>query len=98
MKNIQVIDGAENCTYDIFEISEDDFKLIFPNPGQDIEFNTDLFARLSEDETIDISKRLWVKPVEKSNVQGIHGTIFYELDHKKKYYPTKRNSEMKIVL
>ncbi len=98
MKNIQVIDGAENCTYDIFEISEDDFKLIFPNPRQDIEFDTDLFARLSKDEAIEVNKRLWSKPVEKSQVKGIHGTIFYDLDYKKKYYPTKCNSEMKIEL
>ena len=65
MKNIQVIDGADNCTYDIFEISDEDFKIIFPAPGQDIEFNTDLFARLSQNEAISLGKRLWEKRLNK---------------------------------
>ncbi|MGA3242254.1 MAG: hypothetical protein ABSG03_38875 [Bryobacteraceae bacterium] len=27
-------------------------------------------------------------------VQGIHGTLFYQLTFKKRYFPTKRESEM----
>lgn len=30
MKNIQVIDGADNCTYDIFAIDDADYRVIFP--------------------------------------------------------------------
>ena len=30
MKNIQVIDGARNCVYDIFAATEEEFALIFP--------------------------------------------------------------------
>jgi hypothetical protein len=30
MKNIMVIDGAENCVYDVFAAPDDDFALIFP--------------------------------------------------------------------
>ncbi len=29
MKNIQVIDGAENCIYDIFAATEDEFERIW---------------------------------------------------------------------
>ena len=29
MKNIQIIDGALNCVYDIFSAEEDEFLLIF---------------------------------------------------------------------
>lgn len=33
MKNIMVIDGAENCVYDVFEAADDVFALIFaPGP------------------------------------------------------------------
>ncbi|MEG7978457.1 MAG: hypothetical protein NY202_00600 [Mollicutes bacterium UO1] len=39
-KNIQVIDGADNCHYPIYSIEEEYFNLIFPN-GQDIEFIED---------------------------------------------------------
>jgi hypothetical protein len=39
-KNIQVIDGADNCHYPIYSIEEEYFALIFPN-GQDIEFVDD---------------------------------------------------------
>ncbi len=30
MKNIQVIDGALNCVYDIFPLTDEDFSVIFP--------------------------------------------------------------------
>jgi hypothetical protein len=30
MKNIQIIDGAENSVYDIFQATEDEFAVIFP--------------------------------------------------------------------
>lgn len=29
----------------------------------------------------------------KTRVQGIHGTLFYELPGKRKYYPTLRDEE-----
>ena len=40
MKNIQAIDGANNCTYDVFQASDLEFSLIFPD-GADIEFADD---------------------------------------------------------
>lgn len=30
MKNIQVIDGAQNCMYDIFAATDEELSLIFP--------------------------------------------------------------------
>jgi hypothetical protein len=46
MKNIQIIDGAENCTFSIFQATEEEFQVIFPKADQDIEFSEDLFGRL----------------------------------------------------
>ncbi len=38
MKNIQVIDGAINCAYDVYVATGEDFLLLFPGSGQDIQF------------------------------------------------------------
>ena len=93
MKNVQVIDGADNCTYDIFSIEDEKFEKVFPN-GQDIEFIEDLKKRLSEDESTKLFKGFWDNPVKKSEVNGIHGTIFYELYFKSPFYPTRKDEDM----
>lgn len=36
----------------------------------------------------------WPWPVRKPDAQGIHGTLFYELDYNKVYYPSKRESDV----
>ncbi len=98
MKNIQVIDGADNCTYSIFAIESAGFRNLFPEDGQDIEFAEDLFERLGTRTANRLLKKLWATPMAKPSVQGIHGTLFYGLPHKKKYYPTKRDAEMITAL
>jgi len=98
MKNIQVVDGADNCTYSIFSIGDAGFCRIFPDPGQDIEFAEDLFERLGTRVAKLLLKQPWSNPIEKPNVQGIHGTLFYGLSRKKKYYPAKRHAEMVTAL
>ena len=93
-KHIQVIDGSDNCTYSIFEVTDEDFDLIFCDSGQDIEFAEDLKDRLPHEELQAIVSRIWAMPVEKKEVQGIHGTIFYDLEFKKQYYPSKTEAGM----
>lgn len=93
MKNIQVIDNATNCTYSIFAATDEEFEAIFQD-DTDIEFAEDFFDRVGEARGIEITQELWKRPVEKRTVQGIHGTLFYQLPHKKRYYPTKKESEM----
>jgi hypothetical protein len=44
VKYSQVIDGAENCVYDVFATSEEDHALLFPN-HTDIAFAKDLETR-----------------------------------------------------
>ena len=89
MKNIQVIDGADNCTYDIFAVSEEDFDTLFPKPNQNIEFIEDVVDRIGEQKIRDLNSRLWNNRILKEEVNGIHGTLFYQLLSKKKYYPSK---------
>jgi hypothetical protein len=92
-KNIQIIDGAQNCTYSIFAASPEDFKEIFPDENQDIEFIQDFIKRVGKKSANKILTRLWSAPIEKKKVRGIHGTLFYELEYKKQFYPTKKEKE-----
>jgi hypothetical protein len=92
MKNIQVIDGADNCVYDIFAATDEEFGLIFP-PGQDVGFIDEVIARSPADELDAAFSRIWQRPVRKSQAMGVHGIIFYELEHKKQYYPTRRDDQ-----
>jgi hypothetical protein len=92
MKNIQVIDGADNCVYDIFSATEDEFALIFPL-GTDVAFIDEVYDRGEPSLLDDAFNRIWTRRQQKSDVKGIHGTLFYELAGKKAYYPTRRDEE-----
>ena len=92
MKNIQVIDGAENCVYDLFAATDDEFARIFPS-GTDIAFIEEVLARDDSEEIHRMFTNLWTRPVKKAEVQGIHGILFYELDDKKQYYPNRRDED-----
>ena len=45
MKNIQIIDGALNCTFSIFQATDEEFAILFPELGQEIQFSEDLACR-----------------------------------------------------
>ena len=95
MKNIQVIDGAKNCVYDIYQISDESFELIFPSGG-DIAFIEDIYNLRDENEVSKVDralKFLWEKRIPKAEVNGIHGILFFGLIHKKQYYPTLKDEE-----
>lgn len=92
MKNIQVIDGAQNSVYDIFAATDEEFALLFPN-GTDIAFIDEIYAAGDEEKLNVAFNAIWQRRVKKSEVQGIHGIIFYELEEKKLYYPTRRDEE-----
>ena len=91
MKNIQVIDGADNCVYDIFAATAEEFALIFPT-GQDVAFIEEVLARGPEMQIGEALTRIWDRRIPKSEAMGINGLLFYELNHKMQYYPT-RNDE-----
>lgn len=92
MKNIQVVDGAENSVYDIFGATDEEFALIFPG-GQDIAFIDEVMARGPEKTLDEAFTRIWSRRVLKRDAMGIHGTLFYELESKKQYYPTRKDDE-----
>lgn len=92
MKNIQIIDGAQNCVYDIFAATDDEFSLIFPN-GTDIAFIEEIYAKGDEQALDAAFNNIWKRRVRKRDAQGIHGIVFYELPDKMVYYPTRKDEE-----
>lgn len=92
MKNIQVIDGAVNFVYDIFAATDDEFSLIFPD-GQDVAFIDEVYSR-GDPEALEIAfTAIWSRRIPKREANGIHGLLFYELEDKKVYYPTRKDEE-----
>jgi hypothetical protein len=64
MKNIQTIDGAENCTYDIFEATDEEFIILFPN-ATNITFSEDL-CDANDNEILDgILKKIFSRLIKK---------------------------------
>jgi len=94
MKNVQVIDGADNCTYSIYAFTDQEFLKIFPVLGQDVEFVEDALERLGIEALDETLGRVWARLVRKPDVVGVHGTLFYELDRKKRFYPSKSERDV----
>ncbi len=89
MKNIQIIDGALNATFSIFQATDKEFEVIFPD-GRDLEIVDDLIERVGEDETNRILTSLWERPVLKRDAVGIHGTLFYDAGERREFLPKSR--------
>jgi hypothetical protein len=92
MKNVMVVDGAENCVYDIVAAPDDAFALIFPE-GTDVAFIEDIERGPDAARILASLNTIWSNRVPKSEVMGIHGIVFYDLYRKRKYYPTLRDEE-----
>jgi len=92
MKNIQIIDGAQNCVYDIFSATDEEFALLFPE-GKDIAFIDEIYTNGDAKLLDKIFTKIWRRRIRKIDAQGIHGIIFYELEEKKVYYPTRRDED-----
>jgi hypothetical protein len=91
VKNVQVIDGADNCVYDVYAIDDEGFRCLFPD-GQDVAFIDEVLARGDADRLDAVFARLWERRVPKPEVNGLHGLLFYEMEHKKPYYPDRTDA------
>jgi hypothetical protein len=87
VKNVQIIDGADNCTFSIFQATDEEFGWLFPEPGQDIQFAEDIVVPAGH-----TLAELWDRPIRKADVVGIHGTVFYEFEKKRRYFPVSSAS------
>ena len=81
MKNIQIIDGASNATFSIFQATDEEFEAIFPD-GRDMELVEELVERLGEAEASGLLKPLWDRPILKREAFGLHGTLLYDNEHR----------------
>ena len=82
MKNIQIIDGAWNATFSIFQATDEEFAELFPGVDQDMDVIEDVFDRLGDDRAKALLTPLWSRPVLKRDANGIHGTLFYDRDQR----------------
>ena len=89
MKNVQIIDGAINATFSIFQATDEEFSVIFPD-GRDIEIADDLFERVGEGEALRVLEPLWNRPILKRDAMGIHGTLYYDAEARREYLPPSR--------
>jgi hypothetical protein len=90
LKNVQIIDGADNATYSIFQVTKEEFLEIFPRLGQDLEVVEDYIARVGESAANTLLSKMWERPISKQKARGIHGTLFYDYSNKAKHLPNSR--------
>ncbi|MFX8833024.1 hypothetical protein ABTM77_21340, partial [Acinetobacter baumannii] len=70
MRNIQIIDGAVNCVYDIFAATEEEFCIIFPGET-DVAFIDEVY-KFNDPIVLDgIFSSIWKRRIKKSEVNGI---------------------------
>jgi hypothetical protein len=90
LKNIQIIDRANNATFSLFQVTEEEFAAIFPGDGQDMELIEDFTERVGEEQALRILLPAWERPILKRDAQGIHGTLYYEYADRKWYLPASK--------
>lgn len=90
MKNILGIDGALNCTFSVFQATDEEFALLFPELDQDMQYAEDLAASSDRKAIETALKRIWQRPIRRRDANGIHGTLLYELLRYKEWYREKR--------
>jgi hypothetical protein len=49
------------------------------------------------DEQLENLSPAWKRLVSKPDVQGIHGTLFFQLGEEKEFHPTRKEEEMVVV-
>jgi hypothetical protein len=89
-RHVQVITSARNCIFGIFRATASEFLTLFPGPGQDIEFAEDVFERLGVAHAVPLLTPIWQRPVAKSAVIGIHGTLFFDFQHRRQTLPVSK--------
>ncbi len=96
MKNFQVIDGALNSTFEVFQVSDNLFEVMFPN-GTDVAFIADVEKRFKEqgaDESI--WNQVYRRRVDKKKLKGIHGTLhLIGSPCYKDFFPTRKEADVK---
>jgi hypothetical protein len=97
MKHIQIIDGAVNSIFEIYEVSDELFQLIFPGDS-DIAFSNDVEYAFQKMDGDQLWALVYESRVDKKDVLGIHGTLHLTGSNcKKEFYPTRKETEVRTV-
>lgn len=93
MKHIQVIDGALNSTFDVFEVSDAIFEQIFPD-DTDVAFVDEITQRLGVADDWAFWQGVYGVKVDKKSLLGIHGTLHLTGSQcRPDYFPRHRESD-----
>ena len=87
MRNVLIVDGAANATFSVFQMTETEFGLSFPQPGQDIAFIEDVIGALGDEAAARMLKPVWERPIPRSEALGIHGLLIFEGEARRPFYP-----------
>ena len=87
MKNIQIIDGAANSVFEIYEVDDFTFNEIFAN-DRDVVFITDIHKYLdfTKEEVRVFWQKVYSCRMDKKKINGIHGTLHLEGSNCKRDY------------
>jgi len=90
LRNIQIIDNADNATFGVFQATDDEFSQIFPAIGQDMEIAEDFVRRVGEAHANLIFNAIWERPILKRDINGIHGTLYFNYQSRRRHMPTSK--------
>jgi Domain of unknown function (DUF4279) len=90
LRNIQIIDGADNATFSIFQATNEEFRAIFSGLGQDMEISEDFVNRVGEVRAAEILQAIWERPILKRDANGIDGTLYYNAERRRQYLPSSK--------
>ena len=90
MKIIQVIDGADNATFSLFQATDDEFALLFPGEGQDMALIEDIETCDRAEQAFAALRNIRERPILKRNAEGLHGTLFYDNERRRPHIPASR--------
>jgi hypothetical protein len=90
LRNIQIVDGADNATFSNFQATHEEFREIFPGLGQDMEISEDFVNRVGEVRAAEILQPIWQRPILKRDAKGIDGTLYYNAERRRQYLPSSK--------
>jgi hypothetical protein len=94
LKNVQIIDGAVNSVFEIYEVDDYTFDEIFVD-DQDTVFLSDIhkYSDFTEEESVLFWKKVYSCRKDKKEINGIHGTLHLDGSNcKKEYFPEGKES------
>lgn len=93
--NIQIIDGADNATFSVFQATDAEFNQVFPTIGQDMEILEDFIERVGSTQANRILEAIWERPILKRDANGVHGTVFFNGQSRRQHVlPSKREVDL----